>query len=335
MEHSAYREILSALLDGELHGAEREAALAHLDGCADCRAYFEELAALHAALGDMEEFDAPGGFAAGVMARLRAENEATRLRAGGTIAMPHAEGTPKAPKKHVAQRGYAALAACAAVVLLAVYALPNALRMGGNSVARDSAVQAAPAEASPAGASGAPSAPAEAPQMSAAPDPSSDYNYFYAGGGDPGMMPESARAEEGGAEDVRMPSADNDGAANRVSNGTADALLDSTAADERYATTAVDDTLSAANEEETGADKAPFVPLSRPAGYDEDVPILTLSGEGAEDWLAEHGWQGESGAWYADAAALRALPDGLTVLYSELPEDYDGVVYVELWEVEP
>ena len=39
MNHEAYRERLSALLDGELDAEARAETLAHLDGCADCRAY--------------------------------------------------------------------------------------------------------------------------------------------------------------------------------------------------------------------------------------------------------------------------------------------------------
>ena len=145
MDHSTYKEMLSALLDDELQGAAREAALAHLNSCADCRAYFAELTALHANLGELEEFDAPEGFAAGVLARIRAEN------------------APKTVKTRAPLRRYATLAACAAVLLLAVYALPNALRMG-NSGASKISIQAAPTATSGASDSApqAPAAPSDA-----------------------------------------------------------------------------------------------------------------------------------------------------------------------------
>ena len=332
MDHNAYKEMLSALLDGELHGAERETALAHMEACADCRAYFAELTALRTVLGGLEEFDAPEDFAAGVIARIRAGNIT-----GDVTARQHGDDASKTVKKRAKNgqklRGYTALAACAAVVLLAVYALPNALRMGGNSVARDSAIQAAPAATAPAGASGAPDAPAAAldmaaPQDPAAPNPAE--NYVFAGNAG-GMTLESASEEEdgvtaeGGVEGADRPAP----ASDRTANGGADNGVNG----ESYVTSVTkepDERLSVGGTEET-----PMVPLSRPEAWGDGYPVLTLSGEGAESWLAENGWQGESGVWYADAAALRALPDGLTVLYSELPEDYDGAVLVELWEAEP
>lgn len=121
-DHELYKERLSALLDGELNEAERAETLAHLDACESCRVYFAELTALHEALSDTEDFDVPEGFAAGVMARLH-ETEATRTFVAA------------APKKRAAWRGWAALAACAAVVLLAVTVAPNMFRMGKSAPA--------------------------------------------------------------------------------------------------------------------------------------------------------------------------------------------------------
>ena len=343
MEHGINKEQLSALLDGELHGAERGAVLAHLEACADCRAYLAELTALRAALGELEEYDAPEGFAAGVMARMRAEGETAQrradgeimpIRAEGAMAQPRKDDAPNAVKRRAARRGYAALAACAAVALLAVYALPNALRMGGNnanlsqksavadSASSGSAVYASPSSApapeESSSASGMPGALAGYPES-----PDSDYDYAYAGGGSAdGTRLESVREKEDGAADADVPGAandsvENDGAANEKE------YVSSTTADEGGK-------LPIAN-----GDAEWMTPLSRPEAYEEDFPIVTLCGEGAEGWLAEHGRQGESGAWYADAAELRALPENLRMLYSELSEDYDGAVYVELWEAEP
>lgn len=311
MEHSTYKEMLSALLDDELSGAEREAALAHMNGCADCRTYFAELTALRTALGDLEKFDAPEDFAAGVMARLRAEDTHLRLRAASA---------PKTRKIPPARRGYAALAACAAVVLLAVYALPNALRMGGNAgLAQESAVadNAANVSSAPTGDS-----PASAIPAAPAPEPACDY--AYAGGA--GGALESV-FEEPGIADADVPTSIEDRATEGAGeNGAMNGETYSAA------TTAAEsgEKLSSA-----GMDEAPIAPMSRAEVYGEEFPVLTLSGEGAESWLAEHGWQGESGAWYAEAPALRALPDGLTISDGELPEGYDGAVLVELWEAEP
>ena len=66
------------------------------------------------------------------------------------------------------------------------------------------------------------------------------------------------------------------------------------------------------------------------AGAEGDIPTVTLRGEDAEAWLAENGWQGESGDWYADAAALRALPDGLETDDGALAADFNGAVRVEI-----
>lgn len=319
MEHSAYKELLSALFDGELHGAEREAALAHLETCADCRAYFAELAALRGALRDLEEYDAPEGFAAGVTARLRAGDEITRPRAGGATARPHAENAPETRKKRAPWRGAAALAACAAVALLTVHTLPNMLFLGGSgqSIRADSASNAS--GAAPAAAPRAPEAPQGAPAGSAA---DSGYSYVYTDGdGQSVGTLESARSEENGEAGVKMSAAH---------DGASAATEDRATGVGTYAAETADETAPIANEED-----APVAPLSGPEAWDEEYPVVTLSGEGAADWLAENGRQGESGAWYVEADALRALPETLTVLYSELPEGYDGSVLVELWEAEP
>jgi anti-sigma factor RsiW len=102
--------MLSALLDGELSETERAEVLEHLDSCEACRMYFAEISAIHDAMGDLEDVPVPDGFAAGVLARL------------------HEETAPK--RRKTVWRKWTALAACAAVVVLAVALSPNALRMG-------------------------------------------------------------------------------------------------------------------------------------------------------------------------------------------------------------
>ena len=100
MKHcEKYTVALSALIDGELNDTERDEVLAHLEECKGCREFLAELTAMHAAFEDMEEFDAPEGFADGVMARV---HEAP------------------APKKRTPRAAWASLAACAAIVIFAV-----------------------------------------------------------------------------------------------------------------------------------------------------------------------------------------------------------------------
>ena len=50
---------LSALVDGELDGAERDRAYAHLAGCEQCRNEAAELRALKRKLSTSERFDLP------------------------------------------------------------------------------------------------------------------------------------------------------------------------------------------------------------------------------------------------------------------------------------
>ena len=134
MTHDSYKEQLSALLDGELDEAARAETLAHLEGCAECQAYFAELTALRGALNEADEPAPPADFAAGVLARLHAES-----------APQAAAPAPRKTKKRSPWRGWAALAACAAVVVLAVSTLP---RMGmGKSAESAPMLAAAPAEA--------------------------------------------------------------------------------------------------------------------------------------------------------------------------------------------
>ena len=53
-----YRELVSALLDGELSGAQQDEILEHLAACPDCRQYREDLTAIRRLL-DWEEAQPP------------------------------------------------------------------------------------------------------------------------------------------------------------------------------------------------------------------------------------------------------------------------------------
>ena len=101
----AYRDRISAYLDGELTGEERRELLAHLEICGDCRMYLDSELAIREALAGLET-PAPEGFEARVMEKIRAESG-------------------DAPEEKVAAfpgwRRWAALAACCAVVCLGIF----------------------------------------------------------------------------------------------------------------------------------------------------------------------------------------------------------------------
>jgi anti-sigma factor RsiW len=58
---------LSALLDGELAPADRDAVRRHLDGCEPCRAELDEVAAARRAVRDLPAVAAPPGFVGGLV----------------------------------------------------------------------------------------------------------------------------------------------------------------------------------------------------------------------------------------------------------------------------
>lgn len=128
MKHSEYRENLSALLDGELSSAERGVVLAHLNICAECRAYWTELAAMRDALSSLGDVDVPDGFTDSVLARLRAAADTPPSRRLAELAVTRGKPIGFADSLRLRRR-WAGLAACA-VVALAVATLPRMGMMG-------------------------------------------------------------------------------------------------------------------------------------------------------------------------------------------------------------
>jgi len=96
-----YHELLSARLDGLLTVEEERGLEDHLALCPACRAVGSRLAAIQTAFDDLEEVQAPEGFAQGVMDRIRAEGK------------PKVRPLFKRPQV----RALAGLAACLALVI--------------------------------------------------------------------------------------------------------------------------------------------------------------------------------------------------------------------------
>lgn len=79
MDCADYLELLSAQLDGELTDGEERALSAHLETCPACRELARQLAGLHQDCSQLEELEAPGGFAQGVMEKIRGERRVLPL----------------------------------------------------------------------------------------------------------------------------------------------------------------------------------------------------------------------------------------------------------------
>ena len=101
-----YADRISAFLDGELSGPERGELMEHMAVCPNCRQYFDDLAAIREAVGEVEEVPVPEGFTRQVMDRVRATEQ-------------DRAGTPKIIR--FPWRRWTALAACCALVLLGAW----------------------------------------------------------------------------------------------------------------------------------------------------------------------------------------------------------------------
>ena len=280
--HEEYKELLSALLDSELDEAARAEVLAHLETCDECRTYFAELTAMHDALGDQEEIDVPAGFARGVLLRLHEESEPRAWAA-------------KEPGKRTAWRRWTALAACAAVVVLAVTALPN-IRMGGAAPASgssSSSVQYAGASAD--------SAPAELYAADTTADSAAP---------EAPMLAESKQMLDGGT-----PAA-----------GAAMAEIAEEEAPAEFTTNT-----AAAPEAAYDAE----MDALREAEQSDEAPTMTLTGDGAADWLEAHGEALGDGRWRVSVEEVNALPDTLELAAADgLQEPLDGTLIITLGTTE-
>lgn len=124
-----FAALLDPYIDGELSPEETARVREHLSTCDGCRAYVQAALAMRDAFPEVEDTPVPDGFAAGVMAAIRAD------------AAPRKRRRPRWAKTLLP------LAACCAVVVLAVSGLP---RPGDTAVTdhpESHAEIAAPAEA--------------------------------------------------------------------------------------------------------------------------------------------------------------------------------------------
>ncbi len=301
MTHYEYKEKLSALLDDELSEAERDTVLAHLDACEDCRAYFAELNAMHEALGELEEYDTPENFAAGVMARLHEEQakKVSDFRAAAKSRRPW--------------RSWGALAACAAAVVLAVVAIPQTVRMG----------KGAPAVAG---------APAEAAPMLMAPAAPPD-EYRAAGSAEAAESEAPASSEYGYSTNAALYDTPEESPAEPVLPAGSETSADSklrAASDSGVSPYAV----TAGPNGESASAPAASMNDGATSGTENSVaestaPVMTLMGNGAADWLAEHGEPLGDGRWRVSVEDVNTLPDTLALVAADgLQEPVDGMLIV-------
>ena len=122
MKHcEEFAALLDPYLDGELSPEETARVREHLAGCDRCRAYVQAALAIRDAFPAAEDVEVPEGFADGVMAAVRADSLRQKRR-----------------RIRWAKR-LAPLAACCAVVVLAVSLLPQLQRNTAVSPAQDAA----------------------------------------------------------------------------------------------------------------------------------------------------------------------------------------------------
>lgn len=124
-----FAALLDPYIDGELSPAETARVREHLHTCDGCRAYVQAALAMRDAFPEAENTPVPDGFAAGVMAAIRAD------------AAPRKRRRPRWAKTLLP------LAACCAIVVLAVSGLPRPSDTAVADNLESQAEIAAPAEA--------------------------------------------------------------------------------------------------------------------------------------------------------------------------------------------
>ena len=102
-----FAALLDPYIDGELSPEETARVREHLRSCDGCRAYVQAALTMRDAFPEAEDTEVPEGFAEGVMAAIRAD------------------AAPRKRRRPRWQKTLLPLAACCAVVILAVSGLPR------------------------------------------------------------------------------------------------------------------------------------------------------------------------------------------------------------------
>ena len=128
-----FAALLDPYIDGELSPEETARVREHLRSCDGCRAYVQAALTMRDAFPEAEDTEVPEGFAEGVMAAIRAD------------------AAPRKRRRPRWQKTLLPLAACCAVVILAVSGLPRSTdtAVAGDAAAAQSGGARTPADAAP------------------------------------------------------------------------------------------------------------------------------------------------------------------------------------------
>lgn len=120
-ECEKYREMMSAMLDGELDAGENERLIAHLSLCAECRELYELISSVSGS--EVWELpEVPEGLHEHIMSGVKAAAAEKKKRARVVRLRP------------------IAVAACLVVIVGVIFGVPRVFRMGGNSSGSPEAV---------------------------------------------------------------------------------------------------------------------------------------------------------------------------------------------------
>lgn len=105
---------------------------------------------------------------------------------------------------------------------------------------------------------------------------------------------------------------------------------------EEFNTTSVEDALDGGSVMESKTTVTTALPEARALmEADEGLPVLTLRGDGAAEWLAEHGEALDDGRWLVSVEDVNALPDTLELIAADdVQRPTDGMLVITLAEAE-
>ena len=105
---------------------------------------------------------------------------------------------------------------------------------------------------------------------------------------------------------------------------------------EEFNTTSAGDALDGGSVMESKSTVTTALPEARALmEADEELPVLTLGGDGAAEWLAEHGEPLGDGRWLVSVEDVNALPDTLELIATDdVQRPTDGTLVITLAEGE-